>query len=58
MGPNMLKWLVIYILNELALYLYEGELFFKAIKRNFDMAGNINFGYWFDCHKHKICQKV
>ena len=42
MGHNMLKWLVIYILNKLALYLYEGELCFKVIERIYNMATNEN----------------
>ena len=51
MEHNMLKWLVIYILNKLALYLYEGELCFKVIERKYNMAANENFGHWFNCHK-------
>ena len=58
MGDDMLKWLVIDILKNLALYLYEEELFFKVIERTYDMAANINIGYQFNCHKHKICPKV
>ena len=48
MVHNMLKWLVIYILNKLALYLYEGELCFKVIERIYKMAINENSGLWFD----------
>ena len=51
---NMLKWLVIYILNKVALYLYEGELCSKVIERIFNMATNENSGHWFDCHKQKM----
>ena len=42
----------------LAFCLCKGELFFEVIKRNYDIAAIINFGYWFDCHKHKIGPKV
>ena len=58
MGHSMLKWLVIYILNKLALYLYEGELCFKVIERIYNMATNENSGLWFDCHKQKMYAKV
>ena len=58
MGHNMLKWLVIYLMNKVALCLYKDELFFKVIERNHDMAAYINFGYWFDCHKQNIGPKV
>ena len=58
MGHSMLKWLVIYILNKLALYLYEGELCSKVIERIYNMATNENSGHWFDCHKQKMYAKV
>ena len=58
MGNNMFKWLMIYLLNYMALCLCKCELFFKVIKRNYDIAAIINFGYWFDCHKQKIGPKV
>ena len=57
MGHDMLKWLVIYILNKLALYLYEGELCFKVIERIYNMATNENSGLWFDCNKQKMYAK-
>ena len=52
-GHNMLKWLVIQILNKLALCLYKNELCIKIIEKNYNMAAKENFV----CHKHKICQK-
>ena len=58
MGHDMLKWLVNYILNKRALYLYEGELCFKVIERIYNMAANENSGLWFDCHRQKMCAKV
>ena len=36
--PNMLKLLVIYLLNKLALCSSKGQLFFKVMKRNHYMA--------------------
>ena len=42
MRHNMLKWLMIYILNKLTSYLYEGELCFKVIERIYNMATNEN----------------
>ena len=58
MVHNMLKWLVIFILNKLAFYLYEGELCFKVINRKFKIATNENFGLWFGFHKQKNYGKV
>ena len=58
MGDNMLKWLVIHILNKLASYLIEGELCFKVIERICNMATNENSGLWFDCHTKKMYAKV
>ena len=49
---------MIYVLNNLALCLYKGELCFKVIKRKYNMAANENFGHWFDCHKQKIYATV
>ena len=56
-GHNMLKWLVIQLLNKLALYLYKSELCFKVIERKYNMAAHENLGHWFDCHKQKFMQK-
>ena len=44
MWHNMLEWLVIYLLNELALYLCKGGLFFEFIKRNSKIALPIILG--------------
>ena len=57
-GHNMLKWLVIQLLNKLALCLYKSEICFKVIERKYNMAAHENFGHWFDCHKQKIYAKV
>ena len=54
MGHIMLKWLVIYLLNKLALYSYKGDLCFKVIGRKYNRAANENLGLWFDCLKQKI----
>ena len=40
MGHNMLKFIVIYLLNKAALFLYKGELFFKVNERKYNMAAN------------------
>ena len=45
MVHNMLKLLVIFQLNKLALCLLKGQLFFKVIKRNYNMAANKIFRY-------------
>ena len=58
MGHDMLIWLVIYLLNKQALYLYKGGLCFKVIERKYNMAANENFGLWFNFHKQKIYAKV
>ena len=57
-GHNILKWLVIQLLNKLALCLYKSEICFKVIERKYNMAAHENFGHWFDCHKQKIYAKV
>ena len=44
MWHDMLEWLVIYLLNELALYLCKGGLFFEFIKRNSKIALPIILG--------------
>ena len=56
MGYNMLKLLVIYILNKLALY--EGESCFKVIERIYNIATNENYRLWFDSHTKKMYEKV
>ena len=56
-GHNILKWLVIQLLNKLALCLYKSEICFKVIERKYNMAAHENFGHWFDCHKQKFMQK-
>ena len=38
MWHNIFKWLVIYLLIKLALYLFKGESFFEFIKRNYTIA--------------------
>ena len=58
MGHNMLKWLVLYLFNKLALCLYKGELCFKVIERKYDMAAHKNLGHWFDCQHTKMYAKV
>ena len=42
MEHNMSKWLVIYLLNKLALCLFKGEFCFKVIERKNNMAANEN----------------
>ena len=57
MGHDMLKWLVNYLSNKLALCLYKGEFRFKVSERKYNMAANENFGHLFDYHKNKkICK--
>ena len=58
MWHNMLKWLVIYLLNKLASCSYKGKLSFKVIERKYDMASNENFELSFDGHKQKNYAKV
>ena len=53
MGHDMLKWLVNYLSNKLALCLYKGEFRFKVSERKYNMAANENFGHLFDYHKNK-----
>ena len=57
-GHNILKWLVIQLLNKLALCLYKSGICFKVIERKYNMAAQENFGHWFDCHKQKSYAKV
>ena len=58
MGHNMLKWLVTYLFNKLALCFDKGELCFKVIEKKYNMAANENFRHGFDCHKLEIYVKV
>ena len=48
MGHDMLKWLVNYLSNKLALCLYKGEFRFKVSERKYNMAANENFGHLFE----------
>ena len=40
------------------LMLTQSLVIFRVVTRNYDRIAIINFGYSFDCHKHKICPKV
>ena len=53
----MVEWLVIHLLNKLASCLCKGELFFKVIKRNSNIAANLDFGLYLIATNMKFVQK-
>ena len=48
---------MIHLLNKLASCLCKGELFFKVIKRNSNIAANLDFGLYLIATNMKFVQK-
>ena len=57
MGHDMLKWLVNYLSNKLALCLYKGEFCFKVIERKCNMANDDNLDIDLIVTNKKFMQK-